>query len=186
MLIGIDVTRPPPNSEGEIIFCTESLNEMKVGQLRELCNRTDGFQGVSKKTKPALIKKLMTKHPEANRAPKRKWADADLPAAKRALLSPLGRNSKIIDQYNDHYGFLDQIDKDFYKICNPTNNHTWQKTYGVAMISVMVRNVWAMYEERQIVRQQLRSGPCYLGRMKKTHNRLIYYIGEMCDQIGDL
>jgi|BogFormECP04_OM1_1039644.scaffolds.fasta_scaffold00741_3 hypothetical protein len=159
---------------------------MKACQLKELCNRTDGFHGVSKKPKPELIKELMSKHPEANKAPKRKWTDADLPAAKKALLSPLGRDSKIIDQYNDHYGFLDQIDKDFYKICNPTNNHTWRKTYGVAMVSVMVRNVWALYEEAQLVKQQSRSGPHYSGRMKQTHNRLIHYIGEMCDQIGYL
>jgi len=111
---------------------------MKASQLKELCNKTPGFQGVSKKSKAEIIAELTHKLPEANRAPKRKFADADLSAAKEALFYPVGKNSSIVDFYNDHYGFLDRIDKDFYKIYQTTNNHTWKKTFGWAMTMFFV------------------------------------------------
>ena len=51
---------------------------MKACQIKELCNRTDGFHGVSKKPKPELIKELLFKYSEANKALKYKWTNADL------------------------------------------------------------------------------------------------------------
>ena len=108
---------------------------MKASQLKALYNRTPGLQGVSRKTKAVIITELVQKLPQMNQPSlKHKFEDNELPAAKRALLSPTSKNQQILNKYNDHYGWLDQVDKDFYKVCNPTNNYTWEKTYGCSLI----------------------------------------------------
>ena len=167
---------------GEVEFTSASLYQMKASQIKALCSTTPGIQGASRKSKPELIKEILTKLPEANQQTKRKFADGDMPAAKRALLSPVGKNSEILDFYNDHYGWLDQIDKDFYKVCNSTYNRTWGKTFGWALIILFIWNVWAIYEECLHMQLHKQHNFSKSPKMKKTWNRLILYIGEVCKQ----
>lgn len=90
----------------------------------------------------------------------------------------------VVDFYNDHYGWLDQVDKDFYNVCNPTNNKTWEKTYGVSLVILMVRNVWALYEERQEVQKKKRTTPVKDCKKQKRWDRLIHFIENVCIQVG--
>ena len=136
--------------------------------------------------KADLVTQLLHKLPDLHKSPKNKVSDDDLRATKRALLFPVGNDTSIIDIYNDHYGWLDQIDKDFYKVFKPTNNQTWGATFLVSLVVVLVRNIWVMYEEYLLLRKHITHDHWKTKWLKKTHNRFILFIGVICEQIGEL
>ncbi len=162
---------------------------MKVNQLKQLVNRTPGMQGVSKKSKAEIIADPKKRLPELNAPTKRKLDEsglASLKTEKDELLPPTSNDHELLDFYNDHYGWLDQIDKDFYKICKTTYNHTWEKCFGAAMIVSFICSTWAIHEECQFLKHQTRLGGDTDKRMKKTWNILILFITIICKQIGSL
>lgn len=156
---------------------------MKLPQLRELCKCTPGIHGVSSKTKAAIVTALLPKLPQLNLPAKRKLEDGELPNLKRTLFFPTSSNSQLLDFYNDHYGWLDSIDKDLYKMMLTTYHHTWEKTFGCAIFMLFIRNIWAMYEERTLLAKLTRIGSQTPSAPQETWNKLIVFIGNVCQQI---
>ncbi len=72
------------------------------------------------KKKEDIIDKLLVNLPKYQQLAKRKFAGGELPAFKKALLEKTTKKTLIIDFYNDYYGWLDQVDKDYYKIVQST------------------------------------------------------------------
>ena len=152
---------------------------MTKPQLLLLCSRTSGIQGVSSKKKDEIVEKLLVNLPECQQPAKRKFSGGELPALKKALLEKTTRKTPIIDFYNDHYGWLDQADKDYYKIVNSTYHRTYGKLLGCTTTMFFVRNVWAMCEERKRVKRGEREAKKEMNEQKRE-KRLIQFVGDVC------
>ncbi len=180
---GQDVTRPPPNVAKEIIITKNTLSTMIKPQLLLLYSKTAGIQGVSNKKKEEIIEKLLVKLPECQQPGKRKYSGQELPALKKALLGKTSLNTPIIDFYNDHYGWLDQVDKDYYKIVNSTYHKTYGKLLGCTIMMFFVRDVWAMCEERKKVQASDREAKNDMNE-KERGKRLTKFVGDVCALIN--
>ena len=182
---GQDISKPEPDASRDIIFTRESLSNMTKPQLLLLCAKTSGIQGVSSKKKEDIINKLLVNLPECQQPAKRKFAGGELPALKKALLEKTTKKTPIIDFYNHHYGWLDQVDKDYYKIVQSTYHHTYGKLLGFSVIMFFVRNVWALTEERKIIRKFDREPKKDMNE-KERGERLTQFVGNVCRLIKSM
>jgi hypothetical protein len=157
---------------------------MNRPQLLLLCSKTAGIQGVSNKKKKEIIDALLVKHPECQQPGKRKYTGEELLALKRALLEKTSKNTPIIDFYNDHYGWLDQIDKDYYKIVNSTYHRTYGKLLECIITMFFVRDVWAMCEEKRLVQKCNREAKKDMSE-RKREKRLTGFVLDVCTIIKD-
>lgn len=179
------MSKPPPDELGNISFSEESLTKMKKPQLLYLCSRTAGIQGVASKKKSDIIEELLIKLPECQKASMDQVHNRELPALKRSLLKETTKKTPIIDFYNDHYGWLDQIDKDYYKIVKSTHKRTYGKLIGFTILMFFIRNVWALCEERKMVKSCDREAKTTLSE-ENREVRLVQFIGCVCNIIKDL
>jgi hypothetical protein len=147
IILGQDVSKLPLDADGYIYMNENTLNQIKLSQLKLLTQSTLGMQGVSSKTKAELVQRLMTKLFPKSIKCKRVYSDAELSFLKRVFLDNISQHHHINTFYNDHYGWLNQVDKDFYKMVKSTYHHTWKKTFQCASLMHFVRNVWCLYEE---------------------------------------
>jgi hypothetical protein len=182
---GQDITKPPPDASGDILYNKETLSAMTKPQLLLLCSRTAGIQGVSSKKKEDIVEKLLTNLPECQQPAKRKYKGGELPALKKALLDKTSKNTPIVDFYNDHYGWLDQVDKDYYKIVNSTYHRTYGKLLGCTILMFFVRNVWALCEERKMAKDSGRGVNKDMNE-KKRGKRLVKFVADVCTFIKAL
>jgi hypothetical protein len=70
------------------------------------------------------------------------------PTLKKALLEKTSRKTPIIDFYNDHYGWLDQTDKDYYKMMQSTYQRTYSKLIGCS-VTIFLFVMYGQHEKRE-------------------------------------
>ena len=155
---------------------------MTKPQLLLLCSKTSGIQRVSSKKKVDIMAKLLINHLKCQQLAKRKFAREELPALKKALLQKTTRKTLIINFYNDHYSWLDQIDKDYNKIMQSTYQQTYGKLLRGTTTEFFVRNVWAMGEERKMVKKSERKANKDMSEQERK-KRLIQFIADACNFI---
>jgi hypothetical protein len=122
---------------------------MKLNQLKLLCAQTPRIQGVAKMTKSAIITELLKQLPKPLQSGRHKQKLEELETIKRGLIDTTSQEASLIQFYNNHYGWLDQVDKDLYKFMNTIYHHTWQKLMGCTYMMYLFRHCWVIFKEKK-------------------------------------
>lgn len=159
------------NLDDNIVISWQILMNMKVTQLKELHQSISALKKTQVKEKEKLIDDILKKHPQAiqdvvEAAIASNVGPSDPAAAKQALLYPNSTNSDIIKYYNDYYGFIHKLDKDFYSIMKLIHHTAWRKTYLYSILMVIVQNVWILWEKHKLQLHKSKQGSFWINLMR--------------------
>ena len=143
------------------------------------------MHGVSAKTKAEYITEILKRHPLAQTTPSTTTplTEEQLKNQKQALLDDTSRITNILDKYNDHYGWLDQVDKDFYKFSHSTLHHTWQKAYSMWVLMQLLRNAWVLSQEHTALRNQQNNKRNHIPSSNAQSTSLLKFVHSVAVQI---